>query len=301
MNRFASQLILYGGVATSAVALFLVYIVSGLGFNSMGLYWLFVVPVGAVIVGVVSGIGYAVMSKWTNYRASKFDVLLVMCVSLMTYAASHYVTYRHVLSVHQLTPKQVSFVTYMRLTTEKATMKGRHGEGGGEVGKFGYALLLLEALGFCGGAVLPLVLVSANAYCENCRRYMKKDWEGYHSSELTTAELRGKKDEKSAMITAAIQEVLGRTFGEVKEEETQDSAGTAIDGDMLEKWRGEMSATAGKKSLASVQVTVKQCDQCGRQHAAIKLNFMNVSKEAKSKDLASTYIEAEGPIEAETV
>ena len=56
MNRFANQLILYGGVATSAAALFVVYLIAKSGFNLMGLYWLFIVPVGAIIVSWRLGI-----------------------------------------------------------------------------------------------------------------------------------------------------------------------------------------------------------------------------------------------------
>lgn len=299
MNRFASQLILFGGVATSAAALFLVYVIANLGFNLMGLYWLFILPVGALIVGMGSGVGYAVMSKWTNYRAGGIDFLFVLALSLATYAGSHYVTYRHVLSVNGLTPDQISFVDYMKLTTESAEMADRHGKEGWTVGKFGYLLLLLEAVGFCGGALIPLAIVSQNAYCETCGRYMKKKWEGYHSSEKTTAELTGKKDEKSAQIEAAMQDVLKRTFGEAPGGESAESAPTVIDAARLESWRAEMSSLAEKKSIARMHLLVKHCDQCGRQHATLKMEFVNVDKQPQSNDLVAVYVDAEPAAGAE--
>lgn len=295
MNRFASHLMLFGGVATSAVALFLVYLIASLGFNLMGLYWLFIVPVGAFLVGMASGVGYAVMSKWTNYRAGGIDLLFVLGVSLATYGASHYVTYRHVLSVNGLTTDQVSFVDYMKLTTETAEMADQHGKDGWTVGKFGYVLLLLEAVGFCGGAAIPLLVVSQNAYCEACGRFMKPHWEAYHSSKATTAELKGKKPEKIAIIEAAMQDVLKRTFGESGQGESESSAAIAVDAAKLESWRAEMSPTAEKKAVAKLHLVVKHCDQCGRQHAAVKLEFVNVDKQAQSKDLLAAYVDAAPP------
>ncbi len=304
MNRFANQLILYGGLATSAGALFFVYLVANMGFNLMGLYWLFIVPVGAIIVGMASGVGYAVMSKWTNFRATGCYLWLVLGVSLVTYGASHYVTYRHVLSANGLTTDQVSFVDYIRVTTESAEMADKDGDDGFTVGKFGYLLLLLEAVGFSASAVIPLLIVSQGAYCEDCGKYMKKKWEAYHNSEKTTAELSGKKDEKAALIEASMQEVLKRTFGEAEEGgseegESEDSTDVAIDAAKLEVWQAEMSPTIGKKALAWLHVLVKHCDQCGRQHAEVKLNFLNVSKEPQCNDLAALYVDAEAPVESE--
>ena len=297
MGRFANQLILYGGLATSAGALFLVYLIAKSGFNLMGFYWLFIVPVGAILVGLVSGVGYAVMSKWTNFRASGTYLWFVVGVSLLTYGASHYVTYRQVLSAHGLAPNQVSFIDYMRVTTESAEMADHDGDNGFTVGKFGYFLLLLEAIGFGGAAAIPLLIVSQAAYCEDCGKYMVKEWEAFHNSEKTTAELKGKKDEKAALIEASMQEVLARTFGDDDATEAE-AAVTVIDGVKLEAWQAEMGPI-DNKALARVHVLVKHCQDCGRQHADVKLEYVNVSKEPQSNDLAATYIDAEMPVESE--
>ena len=291
MNRFANQLILYGGLATSAGALFLVYLIAKAGFNLMGLYWLFILPVGAILVGMVSGVGYAVMSKWTNFRASGTYLWFVVGVSLITYGASHYVTYRQVLSEHGLTPDQVSFVDYMKVTTESTEMADHDGKNGFTVGKFGYLLLLLEAIGFSGAAAIPLLVVSQAPYCENCSKYMSKKWEAFHNSEKTTAELKGKKEEKVALIEASMQEVLAKTMGEEKADESE-TATIVIDAAKLEAWQAEMGPI-NNKAIARVHVTVKHCEGCGRQHANVKLEFVNVSKEPQSNDLASAHIEPE--------
>jgi hypothetical protein len=289
MNRFANQLILYGGLATSACALFVVYLIAKLGFNLMGLYWLFIVPVGAIIVGLISGIGYAVVSKWTNFRASGTYLWFVVGVSLLTYGASHYVTYRQVLSANGLAPNQISFTDYMRLTTESTEMADHDGDNAFTVGKFGYLLLLLEAIGFGGAAAIPLLVVSQAAYCEGCSKYMVKKWEAFHNSEKTTAELKGKKDEKAALIEASMQEVVTKTLGDDKVGES-DTAVTVIDAAKLEAWRTEMSPI-DNKALARVHVLVKHCEDCGRQHADVKLEFVNVGKEPQSNDLAAAYID----------
>lgn len=297
MNRFANQLILYGGLATSAGALFVVYLIASLGFNLMGLYWLFIVPVGAIIVGLISGVGYAVVSKWTNFRASGTYLWFVVGVSLLTYGASHYVTYRQVLSANNLAPEQISFIDYMRLTTESTEMADHDGDNAFTVGKFGYLLLLLEAIGFSGAAAIPILIVSQAAYCEDCSKYMAKKWEAFHNSEKTTAELKGKKDEKVAMIEAAMQEVLSKTLGDEKAPDSE-TAVTVIDAARLEGWQAEMGPI-DNKALARVHVLVKHCEGCGRQHADVKLEFFNVGKEPQSNDLASAYIDPETQVDTE--
>lgn len=291
MNRFANQLILYGGLATSAGALFLVYLIAKSGFNLMGLYWFFIVPVGAILVGLVSGVGYAVMSRWTNFRASGTYLWFVVGVSLLTYGASHYVTYQQVLSNYGITSDQLSFINYMRVTTESTEMADHDGDNGFTVGKFGYLLLLLEAVGFSGAAAIPLLIVSQAPYCEDCSRYMTKNWEAFHNSEKTTAELKGKKDEKIALIEASMQEVLAKTLSE-EQAGGSEAAASVIDAAKLEAWRSEMGPI-NKKAIARVHVTAKHCEGCGRQHADVKLEFVNVSKEPQSNDLASAYIEPE--------
>lgn len=307
MNRFANQLILYGGLATSACALFVVYLIANFGFNLMGLYWLFIVPVGAIIVGLISGTGYAIVSKWTNFRASGTYLWFVVGVSLLTYGASHYVTYRQVLTTYRQViaanggdPDQVdqlSFIDYMRLTTESTEMADHDGDNAFTVGKFGYLLLLLEAIGFSGAAAIPLLVASQAAYCEDCSKYMVKKWEAFHNSEKTTAELKGKKDEKAAMIEAAMKEVLSKTLGDEKAPDS-DTAVTVIDAAKLESWQAEMGPI-NNKALARVHVLVKHCEGCGRQHADVKLEFFNVGKEPQSNDLASAYIDPETPVETE--
>jgi len=334
MSRSANLLILYGGLATSVGALLLVYLISTFGFNLMGLYFWYFVPVGAFLVGLASGTGYAIASKWTNFRASASYLWFVVAVSLLTYGGSHYVTYlnyradiaamlEQIELVDPATNKpipaeeimgNITFLGYMQETietTEMADVEDRDQDDAFELGKLGYLILLLEAIGFCGGAVIPLAVVSQGAYCEDCGRYMKKSWEGYHNSEATTADLKGKKDAKAAVIEAAMQDVMRRTFGGKSPEgtaeglpdaeaqatttdgEDDEAVSVTIDAAQLERWRADMSPKADAKALAKTHLLVKHCDLCGRQYADLKLEFLNIGKEPRSNDLAALYIDAE--------
>ena len=92
-------IVLMSGVITSVVALAGVY---WLGkntddFHIMGWYANYVIPVGAMIVGVAAASGYAVASWLTGTRISRGLLLAVLVLQTGAYVTAEYVEYRDVM------------------------------------------------------------------------------------------------------------------------------------------------------------------------------------------------------------
>ena len=92
-------IVLVSGLFTSALALAGVY---WLGKNSndfhiMGWYANYVIPAGAMIVGIAAGSGYAVASWLTGSRISRGLLAAVLILQTTAYLTAEYVEYRDVM------------------------------------------------------------------------------------------------------------------------------------------------------------------------------------------------------------
>src|ERR1700761_7758078 len=91
-----SQLpVIFSGVATSALALLGVYLldVRASDFHIMGWYADYVLPVGALIVGVVASSGYGLASWFTGVKITRSLLLIVLCLQLGCYTAAQYIEF----------------------------------------------------------------------------------------------------------------------------------------------------------------------------------------------------------------
>ena len=76
------------GLGTSALALWLVQIANDNGENIMGWYANGIIPAGALLVGIASGLGYAIGSRVLNVKLSKAFVFGMITTAIIDYFAS---------------------------------------------------------------------------------------------------------------------------------------------------------------------------------------------------------------------
>ncbi|MDB6004682.1 MAG: hypothetical protein JWR15_1669, partial [Prosthecobacter sp.] len=81
------------GLGTSALALWLVQLANDHGENIMGWYANGIIPAGALIVGMASGLGYAIGSRVLNVKLSKAFVAGMITTAVVDYFAAQYLTY----------------------------------------------------------------------------------------------------------------------------------------------------------------------------------------------------------------
>lgn len=180
-GRKSNLFVLQCGILTSVLALAGVYWLNknATDFHIMGWYANYVIPAGALIVGVVAGSGYGIASWVTGVRISRSLLWTVVLLQTGAYVGAEYVEYRDVLKQLEqrgmglIQPRNLSFLEYYDLKARTFSWKKEHGNGVGEpLGGWGYIFVLLGAAGFIlGGLIAPAALFAA-PYCDGCQRYM---------------------------------------------------------------------------------------------------------------------------------
>lgn len=172
--------VLMSGLLTSAATLVGVY---WLGkntddFHIMGWYANYVIPAGAMIVGVAAASGYAVASWLTGTRISRGLLLAVLLLQTGAYFSAEYVEYRDVTDGLRRRGLMIgpgpSFPQYYDFKARSFAWKGPANRPGQPLGGWGYVFVLLGAAGFIlSGLIAPAVLYAV-PYCDRCQRYMAR-------------------------------------------------------------------------------------------------------------------------------
>src|SRR5262245_16093365 len=184
ISRAPYLFVLQCGVLTSVLALAGVYWLNknATDFHIMGFYVNYVIPVGAVIVGLIAGSGYGIASWATGVRISRRLLWTVVLLQTVAYIGAEYVEYRDVREEFEqrgmavVQPEKFpSFLEYYDLKARNFAWKKEGGKGAGEpLGGWGYIFVLLGAAGFIlGGLIAPAVLYAV-PYCDGCQRYMAR-------------------------------------------------------------------------------------------------------------------------------
>lgn len=138
-------------------------------FHVMGWYADYVLPAGALLVGLAAGSGYGVGSWWSGLKIRRGLLFTVMLIQLGAYVAAEWVEFRGI----EFEEPRPSFAAYYQF---KATSFAwdHHGKVGEPIGNWGYLFLGLAAIGFVSGGVLIPALLAKAAYCDTCQVYMRR-------------------------------------------------------------------------------------------------------------------------------
>lgn len=161
------------GIVTTALTLFLVFWLARQfkDFDIMGWYWLFIIPAGAILVGIGAGSGYGLMS-WLKGRKISGSLLgAIVALLALAYAAAQWVEFKSL----NLERYGVSFFRYFDVTTRSMTFKlMRSNTPSGSLGILGYLFRLLELAGFSLGGLFIPIMLRAKPYCDSCLTYMRR-------------------------------------------------------------------------------------------------------------------------------
>lgn len=270
--EFSDVFILAGGVLTTAASLAAVYWAAHAddAFEIMGWYLLFIVPAGAIAVGMAAGSGFGLVS-WINGRKVGGGLLLaVILILVAAYAAAQWIEFRS-LSLMYENGRPVSFLEYFDLATRSTVFSFRDSRTStDELGVYGYAFRFLELGGFAlGGLVIPLVLRS-KPYCEQCRRYMRTKSIGLLPAAIPSrialrkdAETKQAEKEEAAR---ALEAGLAQANSLLEAAGNQDA--TAIR-EILEKHKDDIKKI--KKLERRIDIALSSCSSCHEGLIACKL------------------------------
>ena len=174
-HKKTSLMIVLAGITTSVITLFIVNYVSSFknGIYLMGYYLDYVIPVGALGVGLVAGSGYGIASLLKGFKVNLFTLILILCLQITVYFMAKYIEFNQ-LNINMDSESLIDFFHYYDVQVRSfAFDRSIGGEKGTPLGLLGYAINTLEILGFTLGALTPLLILYFKPYCENCRVYMK--------------------------------------------------------------------------------------------------------------------------------
>jgi hypothetical protein len=218
VSRTPYFFVLQCGILTSVLALAGVYWLNknSSDFHIMGWYANYVIPAGALIVGLVAGSGYGIASRVTGVRISRGLLWTVVLLQAGAYVGAEYVEYRDVIKqlgqagAARVQPGRLpTFLEYYDFKARSFAWKKDQGNGAGApLGGWGYVFVLLGAAGFIlGGLIAPAVLFAV-PYCEGCQRYMSRKVLGVLPAAVPVKKI-SKKDTAAQEAHAREQEEAG--------------------------------------------------------------------------------------------
>jgi len=284
--------VLISGLATTVLTLIGVYILDAkTDFHIMGWYANYILPIGAVIVGVAASCGYGLASWFNGIKITRSLLWIVLVFQLAAYFAAQYIEFRGRNLVHLRDGTPVGFIEYFDATARSFAWKKDDGTRGQPMGAWGYAFRGLEILGFAaGGLIVPLVL-RKKPYCQVCQRYMRIRQLG-----LVPASVPVKKVKKSDMAGLAVYEAeQQQAFDRGKQivETLQQHAADAKAAD-FQKILAELEP--GKKQAAKLpkrfSLELVRCNRCYAGQFVVKQLF-GQGKQLKQTDFSSTELHPE--------
>jgi len=170
-----SVVVVVCGVTTTVLTLLVVFLLNVFADEYvMGWYANYVIPAGAILVGLAASSGYVVASWLCGRRGGGGLLLTVAVLQVAAYFGAQYLEF---LAYDPKWPGggPMTFTQYYDLTTRSWTWKSSTSslDSGKPLGGLGYLVRLGEILGFTGAAVLLPLALRALPYCALCERYMK--------------------------------------------------------------------------------------------------------------------------------
>jgi hypothetical protein len=285
--------VLLAGLATTALTLLGVYLLDTKAddFNIMGLYANYVIPAGAIIVGLAAASGYGLTSWFTGVRITRYLLWIVVLLQFAAYFAAQYIEFANLHLVHRATGEPVGFFEYYDAAARTFAWRQHDGTMGQPLGAWGYFFRGLEVLGFVlGGLIVPLVLRKA-PYCPDCQLYMKTRQLGLVPASVPARKVK-KSDEAGKAAYEAEQQKAFDGGKQTVEAIQQFAAGnntaefrTKVDALQLEKKQ------AGKLP-SRFSLSLIHCKRCYGGRLVTKL-LIGQGKQMKRTDFASADLHSE--------
>jgi hypothetical protein len=176
-GRRGRSLVLLAGLATTALTLYGVWWLDNntKDFRVMGWYANYIIPAGAILVGMAAGSGYGIVSYLTGFRIRRGLLWLVLALQLGGYFGAQYLEFRSLTREGPLVNaegEELTFARYYHLRAMSFAWED-HGKPGEPIGAWGYLFLGLGVLGFAGAGLIAPAALMKMPYCERCEMYMK--------------------------------------------------------------------------------------------------------------------------------
>jgi hypothetical protein len=255
--------VIAGGVASTAVCLLIVYLLANFveGFEVMGWYVWFIIPVGAALVGIGAGSGYGLVSWLTGRKVGGGLLFAVLLIQIVSYCAAQWIEFKSYDLVYD-NGEAVTFFEYHDTVTRSTTFTSRHSDDPSKpIGRLGYVFRILELAAFALGGLLIPLLLRAKPYCEDCRTYMKTRTLGMIPASIDKRKIPKGDTHAQAAYEAELEEAFQRGLSSVEalgEAATKQDA--SVIREIVREHSGQLKETG--KLLHRIRVAVSECPDC---------------------------------------
>jgi hypothetical protein len=272
--------VIVAGLFTTALTLFGVGALQVYGqYNLMGLYANYVIPAGAMIVGLLASSGYAIASWKLGVKIRAKLLAWIVLLMVGSYFAAEYVQFVSLgplgipVATRQVgtgtatktitTIRRLGFWEHYHLRAVNWTWKKENSteKDSSPLGMAGYFFVLLGIVGFAvSGLIIPFA-VGQKPYCELCERYMTTRPLAVWPAMMAPRKISKKDVEALALQqsanTAALQEASARL-------ERLVAAAQANDVLAAQKEIGQTPAErkAAEKELRRLAINLTSCPLC---------------------------------------
>jgi len=172
-RAMAVPFVLLGGFCTTVFALVVNFFINVFtGFDPFVFLLLWgIVPVGAFLFGLVAGSGYGITARVLQFFPAKRFIITIFILQLILFVAGRYTEYK-INAIFEPTP--MSFIESYQVYVEGFAWEGENGNPPVPLGKLGYLLELATAVLFSLGALVGLGILFGQAYCSQCKVFMRK-------------------------------------------------------------------------------------------------------------------------------
>ncbi len=137
--------------------------------------WVAYLPFGAVLCGFPASAGFLLGARVFNRKPAKRVLITMLLVPVASYFLLHFLEWS--LLAAQGTPlsRMMTFGSFLDLRITGMSVYDLETQAhAGALGARGYAIFVLQILGFAGGGALVYLILKRMVYCEGCRRYYRR-------------------------------------------------------------------------------------------------------------------------------
>jgi hypothetical protein len=284
------SIVIGAGVATTAAALAAVYYLNrSAEVNVMGWYLDYLLPAGAILVGLAAGSGYGIASWFTGTKIRRRLMAFIVVLQLLAYAGAEYLEFASLGPVHLPGETHIlTFGEYFDYEARTFAWKKDDGKTGEPLGECGYFFRALEVAGFAIGALIVPTVLFKKPYCEKCQVYMRTHSLGKIAASVPIRRVR-KSDTAGLQQYAQEQDQAYATASEQIKALCARGAGGDIEG-----YRAALSPFAEKKRgllklPKRLGVNLVRCPRCDAGYLQTQL-ITGRGKKLKITDLERTEL-----------
>jgi hypothetical protein len=262
-------LVLMAGVGTSVATLAMLYVLNIVSpdLHVMGWYANGIIPIGAMLVGLIAGSGYGIASWFTGAKIGKGLLFQIVLLQLLVYMFSQYVHFLVITAAFDNVP--FSFWEFFDREI-RAFAWNNDGQPGEPFGIWGYGMLALEMAGFSLCAMIAPAILFAVPYCEACQIYMKSTELGLLPAGIAPRKIKKKDTEGQQAYEEELK--LAMESGQKRMETLLESVNEKDPRqfvDLLSEHADNKKAIT--KQTSRLAVSLEHCKQCQAGRVVLKL------------------------------